>query len=245
MARTSWGKAPPTRAAAILTSVTRYGERDLVVRGLTRTAGRLGVFARGGQRLAKRGAKQGAAALSAPAWGTLTWRPRADGALAQHVDFEPDVAVLGMAMDPLRLARAAYVAELCERLLPEAMPEPDLFDAAAAALRALADGAGGDVLRTFEMVMLVGTGYDPAEVGAAVLGAADEQRGRGALSGAAEAAIGAMLSAPYGPYAPLEPGVSRELGRLFVRHLRAENVELKAVRVLRALGATGRPAQTR
>ena len=130
-----------------------FRDTSLLLELLTRDHGRIGAVARGarGQRSRWRGVLE-------PFQPVLVdWRGR--GELATLVFAEPGGRPLRFA--GTRLAGAFYVSELTLRLLQREDPAPEVFDAYAGAVAALADPTGSEdvPLRLFEKRLLDALGY--------------------------------------------------------------------------------------
>ncbi len=138
---------------ALVTSLLDYGDSDRVVRLFLRERGRAGAFARAAKRSKKR-----FAGLAALAHGPVWLSPRAGSDLLSLEQAELTLDVDGFS-DPVAMGRGAYVVELCEKLLPEMLPAPDVFDDALATLSRVAAGEGFEALRAFEVRLLSSTGY--------------------------------------------------------------------------------------
>lgn len=227
----------------VVTGLVPYGDADLVVHLFTREAGRLGAFARGGQKSRRR-----FPGLGAPSLGRALLRERRAAELWELVELDVDPAILGLAADPRALGHGAYLVELCERLLPEAEPSPEVFALTAAAVRGVAShGARTVRLRAFELQLLRHLGWLPdlhELAGPAV--AWDPEGGRlldRALPGAvpfpeeARQAALVLLAAPLDQLPDVDAGTLRAVSRLFGATL-ARHVQrpLKSVGFLRSLG---------
>lgn len=235
----------------VVTAVVPYGERDLVVRLFSQHRGRIGTFARG----ARNSKKRFGAALQPLAFGAAELRPRRGSDLFGLEALDPDPCLFRLAQDPLAWGRASYLAEVTERLLPEAEPCPPLFVALRQALALLADGADARLLRAFELRLLAETGYLP-DLGSAsdvpgrepsLLDSATgelvalEGPGRVPFPAEAREAAAALLLAPFEAPPVIEAQTLKAVSRLFAVHLRRMGAaELKSVAFLRALGAGGR-----
>lgn len=229
----------------IVTAITPYGESDLVVRLFGRALGRVGAFAAS----ARRSKKRFAGGLAPLAQGSVRLTPRRGSELFRLEEAELLADPDGLGRDVVAFGRAAYLVELLERLIPEAEPAPEVFEALREALGLLAAG-GQDarLLRSFELKLLGWTGYLPdlsplddgpavgfdplrAELVTVVAGAAvafDE--------GAREAAL-RLLEAPLADLPPVEGDTLRVVGRLFAAHLRRLEIgPLQSVAFLKGLG---------
>ena len=133
------------------------GETDRVLRLLTREAGRLSAIAKGARKPTSRFA-------GATEPFTLSHMLLATGKTFQIVSqCEVEHAFPTLRQDLERIARAAYLAELVERLTDEHEPLPELFDLFTEALRILeATASGMDyVVHMFELQLLSERGYQP------------------------------------------------------------------------------------
>ncbi|OGQ11317.1 MAG: DNA repair protein RecO [Deltaproteobacteria bacterium RBG_16_71_12] len=237
------------RDDVVVSGLVPYGDADLVVRLLVRGLGRVGAFARGARRSRRR-----FPGLCAPALGRAALRERRASELWELVEVDLDPVVLGLASDPRALGFAAYLVELCERLLPEAEPNPDVFDLTTSALRVVATtGARAVLLRAFELQLLRQLGWLPDlhQVDGPVT-AFDAEAGRllstpsaGAVQfpEEARAAALALLASPLDALPDLDPATARGVSRLFGAALaRHVTRPLKSVAFLRSLGPTDAPA---
>lgn len=231
------------RDDVVVCGLVPYGDTDMVVRLLVRGRGRLGAFARGARRSRRR-----FPALCAPALGHAALRERRASELWELTELEIDPVVLGLASDARALGYAAYLAELCERLLPEAEPSPEVFDLTATALRVVATtGARAVLLRAFELQLLRLLGWMPDLRGVdGAVAAFDPEAGRllpAASAGAlpfSEQARGAalgLLAAPLDALPDIDQTTLRVVSRLFGSALaRHVTRPLKSVAFLRSLG---------
>jgi DNA repair protein RecO (recombination protein O) len=163
---------------ALVLRVVDFGEADRILTLLSRDAGKLSAFARGARRSHKRfGATLGMYAL-----GTATLRERrgrgggrsgGDGGggsgwggdeLLGLEAWQPLCSFEGLASDVVRLAHAAYGAELCRELLAPRQPEPAIFDLLVELLQTLAGplSPSPSTLRAYELKLLEGVGLAPA-----------------------------------------------------------------------------------
>lgn len=223
-----------------------YGDSDLVVRLFTREGGRVRAFARG----ARSSKKRFAGGLSPLSFGRAELSRRRGSELLALAGFEPEARFFGLAEDPGRYGRAAYLAEVTERLIPEEEPVSELFELLVVAISRLAAGLlDPRLLRGFELKLLEETGYLPdlTQAGSPAhapmlldtrTGALVMQDGPGTVpfpARAQEAAL-ALLSAPFDEPPVVEDEVLREVARLFACHLRLMDVrDLRSVAFLRSL----------
>lgn len=232
---------------ALILGLVPYGESDLVVRLFGRERGRVSAFARGA-RSSKRRFSGGLSPLS---FGRALLRPRRGAELLSLEAFEPDGRFFGLSEEPGRYGRAAYLAEVTERLVPEEEPVPALFDLLLTALARLSSGAAdARLLRGYELKLLEETGYLPdlssasdspdeapllldTRSGALV---AHDGPGTVPYPPRAQAAALALLSAPLDEPPSVKTEVLREVSRLFACHLRLMGVrDLRSVAFLRSL----------
>lgn len=232
---------------ALVLGLVPYGDADLVVRLLGRARGRVSAFARG----ARSSKRRFAGGLSPLSFGRASLRPRRGAELLSLESFEPDGRFFGLSEEPGRYGRAAYLAEVTERLIPEEEPVPELFDLLLTAFGRLSAGAAdARLLRGYELKLLEETGYLPDLSAAA--DAPEEaplllDMRTGALVAhpgpttvpypprAQEAAL-ALLTAPLDAPPAVENEVLREVGRLFACHLRLMDIrDLRSVAFLRSL----------
>ncbi len=227
----------------VICGLVPYRDDDLVVHLLVRGHGRLGAFARGARK-----SKRRFPALSAPALGHARLRERRGAELWELTELDVDPVVLGLAADPRALGHAAYLTELCERLLPEAEPSPEVFELVREAIRVVATaGARTVLLRAFELQLLRHLGWLPelrpldapavawdAEAGRILTTAAP---GTAPFPEDARRAAAALLEAPLTALPEVDPGTLRVVSRLFASMLaRHVGRPLKSVEFLRALG---------
>ncbi len=230
---------------AIVTAVIPYGEDDLVVRLFGATVGRVGAFA----AKARRSKKRFAGGLSPLARGRVELVPRRGSELYRLDSAELTLDPAGLGADVLAFGRASYLAELLEKLLPEAEPAADVFADVATALEVLSHGRGdAALLRAFELRLLLATGYLPdlAPHEEPVVGydpgrgelLAHEAPGAVPFNDAAREAALALLSAPLTALPDVELERLRTVSRLFATHLRRMDVgPLKSIAFLKALPA--------
>ena len=232
----------------VVTALVPYGDTDCVVRFLGQNKGRFSAFAKG----AKRSKNRFAGMLQPLAHGTASLRPRRGDALWALEELDADASLLGLAQDPYGFGRASYLAELVERLLPEAVPEPRIFERLRLCLRLIAAQQGSPgLLRAFELQFLADTGYLPD-----LTSASDEPDKPPCALNRSTGELVAQASAGCTPfpedarqialellYADLDavPFYSSErlkpVGRLFALHLRRMGLtDLKSVAFLRTLG---------
>lgn len=227
----------------VVCGLVPYRDADLVVHLLVRGQGRLGAFARNAARSRRR-----FPGLSAPALGRARLRERRGAELWELLELDVDPAVLGLAADPRALGHAAYLTELCERLLPEAEATPEVFDLVSEAFRRVAaHGARTVLLRAFELQLLRHLGWLPdlRDVeGPAVAWDADAGRilavaapGSAPFPEAARQAALALLEAPLSDLPDVDAATLRAVSRLFASMLaRQVGRPLKSVEFLRSLG---------
>lgn len=236
------------RDDVVVCGLVPYRDADMVVRLFTRTEGRLGAFARGAQRSRRR-----FPALCAPALGRAALRERRAAELWELLELDVEPVVLGLSSEPRALGHAAYVTELCERLLPEGEPNPEVFGLVWLAMQLVATrGAQTALLRAFELQLLRHLGWLP-ELGPldGPAAAFDVERGRivaGARAGAvpfdeeARAAAHLLVNAPLDALPVVEAPTLRAVSRLFAaswaRHV---GRPLKSVAFLRSLAAADPP----
>lgn len=133
-----------------------YRDTSRIIDLLSREQGRLTLFARGA-----RGPKSRTASLLQPFVPLLvSWRGHGDAAQLTAAELAGD-AVPGLPMlPPAAVMPAYYLNELILKLTARDDPQPELFDAYAQALAALAGGAAPEPpLRAFERRLLDVLGY--------------------------------------------------------------------------------------
>lgn len=129
-----------------------FRDSSRILELLTRTHGRVTLFARGSRRptSALRAALQPFQPL------LVSWSGRADGGQLTGAE----LAGLAAALPPARLMSAFYLNELLMKLLPREDTHPEVFDAYAGALESLRIGpAEQPALRLFEKQLLESLGY--------------------------------------------------------------------------------------
>lgn len=222
------GPAPPTGSGhedVLVTAVVSYGEADCVVRLFGRERGRVGAFAR--QARASRRRFPG---LSAPALGRAALKERHGADLLELKELDVDPALLALAGDLRAFGHASYVAELVERLLPEAEPAPEIFELVDEGLRSIARaGPSARLLRALELKLLLLLGYLPDLFDADALGVElpDEAR---------RAAIALVQADGLGALPPVDEALLRPVSRIFAGHLRRQGgAPLKSVQFLASL----------
>lgn len=148
---------PLYRVHAIVLRRMDLGETDRVLRLLTREAGRLSAIAKGARRPTSR-----FAGSTEPF--TASRMLLATGKTFQIVSqCEVECAFPSLRQDLERIARAAYVCELVERLTDEQEPLPALFDLTKETLQAL-EAVQVDLdtaMHVFELKLLAERGYQP------------------------------------------------------------------------------------
>jgi DNA repair protein RecO (recombination protein O) len=232
---------------ALVLSVVAYSDDDLVVRLFTREHGRIGAFA----RAARRSKKRYPGGVHPFSLGRVTLKPRRGDALFVLVDGALTPILQATTVEPVVLGRASYLAELIEKLLPEADPAPDVFDDVARAMTAL-PFADARLLRAFELRLLDATGYLPDLSGAnddagAPVVAWDAVAGHllsmpsartVPFTDEARHAAMALLSAPLTAPPDVDDDVLRVVSRIFASHLRRQQIgPLKSIAFLRAIRA--------
>ncbi len=226
-----------------------YGDTDLVVRLFAREHGRVRAFARG----ARSPKKRFSGGLSPLSFGRAELRRRRGAELLALEGFDPEGRFFGLAEDPGRYGRAAYLAEVTERLIPEEERATALFDLLVVAFTRLSSGsADARLLRGYELKLLEETGYLPdlthaedspdeepilldTRTGALV---AHDAPGTLPFPPRARGAALALLTAPLSQPPDVEHEVLREVARLFACHLRLMDIkDLRSVAFLRSLAS--------
>lgn len=157
------------RDEGIVLAARRHGERDAVVSLLTFEHGRHAGLVRGGAGRRLWPLLQPGNRLE------VVWRAR----LAEHLGafaVEPlKLHAAGLLEDPLRLAAAASCCALCEVVLPERDPHPELYAALLTLLGRMGEGEEwpADYVR-FELLLLAELGYALDLSACAVSGATDD-----------------------------------------------------------------------
>lgn len=234
----------------IVTALIPYGDTDCVVRFLGQTKGRFSAFAKG----AKRSKNRFAGMLQPLAHGTAALRPRRGTDLFALEELDADASLLGLSQDPYGFGRASYLAELVERLLPESVPEPQIFARLRLSLQLFAAQKGSTaLLRAFELQFLADTGYlpdlhrasDDPDVPPCALNRSTGELVAHPVPGCtpfpedARQLATALLHADLDAVPSYESERLKPVGRLFALHLRRMGLtDLKSVAFLRSLGPT-------
>ena len=143
--------------AAFVLHARAYGESDKIVRFLTDTAGKLTGIAKG----AKNSRRRFANCLDTFTRVRVHYRSRA-GAGMVFMESCDLLQPAGVLIDPLKFAYGSYLVELVDQFAPEGQPVPELYQLLDDALAQLQGGpATTAFLRTFELHLLVHTGYEP------------------------------------------------------------------------------------
>lgn len=144
------------RASAIILSVRPHGEHNAVVRALTREAGMIAGYVRGGRSRAVRPVLQPANLV------TGEWRARTEDQLA-GLTVELVRSRAPLYAEPLPAAALEWVTALTAVALPEGQPYPRLhaaLDAMLAAIEAAPAARGWSVaLARYEDLLLAELGY--------------------------------------------------------------------------------------
>lgn len=146
---------------AIVLRTIDYSETSLIVWLYTRSHGRVHVIAKGARRA--RSPFEGA--LEPLVRGELVfYRKAKPEGLDTAKEFDPQDLHLGLRGDLARLHRGLYVGELLTELSEPEAPSPEAFDAAVAALGALARGPierSEQALVVFQLRLLAASGLAP------------------------------------------------------------------------------------
>jgi DNA repair protein RecO (recombination protein O) len=150
---------PYYRSEGIVLRKTDYGNTSVVLNVLARENGRIGLIAKG----IKRG---GTAYESEPELFTINdfvFSLRGEHALGALTESAVIDDMRGIGKKVERFFAACYIAELLLDLAPEGQPLPEIYEAAAAALRAVAkaDRVAPNVF-AFEVALLGLLGHRPA-----------------------------------------------------------------------------------
>ena len=200
------------KTAAIVLHRWDFSETSFIVALLTPALGKIRALAKGAKR--PRSPMQGG--LEPLTLGDVVVYRKPTPALhvlSQALTTEP---WRGIREDLGRFYAAHYFAELLLRLVPDEVPDPDLFDHAAAAFRRLdAGGRTDSVTLAFEAGLLRRAGFLPRTDACAVCGSPWKEKDRAVIhppSGGACCPVCAREKAPGGP--PASPGALRLLDRL-------------------------------
>jgi recombinational DNA repair protein (RecF pathway) len=212
----------------LVTAVVPYGDDDLVVRLFGRARGRVGAFAR-----KARASRRRFPGLSAPSLGRAAVQERHGSELLELKELDVDPALLALASDLRGFGHAAYVAELVERLLPEAEPAPEVFDLVSDALLSIArSGPSARLLRALELKLLLFLGYLPDLFDADAV----HVEGGGLLDDARLAALALVQAPDLGHLPNVDDELLRPVSRIFASHLRRQGgPPLKSVQFLASL----------
>jgi len=147
-----------------------FGESDRVITMLARTLGCVSALARG----ARKSQKRFSGGLGLCAMGTAAFRERGGSELLTLERFELSDQHASLSGDVLRMAHAAYAAELLSKLCAPRQSEPGCFDLMKAFLDVLeTNGPGAASLRVFELALLDQLGFAPVLDACAVCGRDD------------------------------------------------------------------------
>ncbi len=142
---------------ALVTSLVKYGDRDLIVRLFLKSHGRRSAFFRGGQLR-----KKSESVLQAPGFANLGFYDSGEGSLLKLSQCELHPLMAQPARDLKQLGYFAYIAELVDCLAPEGEPNAELFSLCQAAyFKVMAAGAQAFFLRAFEIKILSIVGLLP------------------------------------------------------------------------------------
>jgi recombinational DNA repair protein (RecF pathway) len=197
------------------------------VRLFSRDRGRVGTFARGAKKSKKR-----YPGLMAPGLGNARMKERRGDLLAlEELDVDP--VLLSLGNDLRALGHASYLVELLERLLPEAEPQPDVFDLVKHALILIATkGPSAALLRSLELKLLQMLGWLPDI-------ARGEDGGAGLDDDAQRIAV-QLLMTPIDELPDVDDATLRSVARIFASHLRRlGGPPLKSVAFLQAVAGPG------
>lgn len=151
-----------------------YGESDRVVTLLGRSTGCLAAIARG----ARKSQKRFGGGLGLCSVGEAALRERAGAELLTLERFEVTTSYPALSADVLKMADAAYAAELVAKLCAPRQAEPAVFDWTCELLRLLdAQPRSAERLRAFELGLLDRLGFGPALLGCATCGRTDLSEG--------------------------------------------------------------------
>jgi DNA repair protein RecO len=144
---------------ALITSFSRFGEADCIVKLFTRHSGRMSAFFKGGLAPHRRGQGGGMVSLSLARIGMLAG---SEQRMARLGTIDPDPRCLLLASSLKLFAYSSYIAELIEKLMPEFEEAEPIFELILETHDALlALGPQSFVLRAFELKLLEYLGYLP------------------------------------------------------------------------------------
>lgn len=148
---------PTQSSLALILRARPYGESDKIVTFLSETFGKLTGIAKG----AKNSRRRFANCLDVFTGVRVYFRSRPTATLVfmESCDLlEPP----GTLVEPIKFAYASYLVELADQLTFECQPVPEIYTLLAEGLSELRHGAAtSGFLRTFELRLLKGAGYDP------------------------------------------------------------------------------------
>jgi DNA repair protein RecO len=146
---------PTTYDDALITSMVRYGEADCIVRLFTKNGGRLSAFFKRGLAM-----KKGIGSVQAPLFSRVGLIEHTHG-LTRLVSSDLDpTSIISCSLRVF--AYRSYLAELIEKMLPEAEAAPEIFSLTEDTYAALiTQGAKPAILRAFELKLLDYCGYLP------------------------------------------------------------------------------------
>jgi DNA repair protein RecO (recombination protein O) len=183
------------RAEALCCSVRAHGEHGAIVRALTRDAGLVSGYVRGGRSRAMRPVLMPGNRIA------LELRARTEGQLA-GVTAELVTSRAPLLEEPLAAAGIDWATVLTAATLPEAQPYPQLFDGLAALLDAIAAAPAArgwaGALARYELLLLAELGFGLALEECVVTGVRTEldfvsPKSGGAVSRAAAIGLEARL----------------------------------------------------
>jgi DNA repair protein RecO len=140
---------------AFITSLSRYGEADCIVRLFTRSSGRLSAFFRRGLMPTRL-----SGAVAVLTYARIAHSNLSDDRMTKLYQVDLDPSSLGVASSLKLFAYNAYIAELVEKLVPEYEIAEAIFDLILMAHKTLLEkGPQSFILRALELKLLDKLGY--------------------------------------------------------------------------------------
>ena len=224
----------PYETDAIVLRTIAFGETSQVVHLATPEHGLVAALAKGARRPGP--AFRGGLALGTV--GAAALSPRRDAELELLRSFRLEDRLRGLARDLDRFYAGCYVLDLLRAWMRPALPNPDLFRAGRAALRALAEARPASLAAWvvwFEARAITATGHAPRLTGCAACGRAASA---GAVFSPAAGGVVHPVCAPPGPRLALDAAARHALARVYgasVAELAAEPLTPGAVGCIRAV----------
>jgi DNA repair protein RecO (recombination protein O) len=153
---------PPIRDQAIILRHLDFSETSQVLACLTREHGPRRFIAKGIKRGTKKGKPSAAIDLLERGEVVFLVKPHSDASLAILSEWHQADAYLGLRTNLHAWYAAQYAAEITSTMTEEADPHPEVFDALASLLAALADGTPVlPAVVTYQRELLTAAGFWP------------------------------------------------------------------------------------